>query len=60
MGRQGTELIVVDTSAVVAVVFAETERELFIRLIHEADPALIARPHRFCLGATSDKPRPER
>ncbi len=35
-------MIVVDTSAIVAIVFAEPEREAFIRVIKEVDQALIS------------------
>jgi len=35
-------MIVVDTSAVVAIVFAEPERDGFIRVINETDQALIS------------------
>jgi ribonuclease VapC len=35
-------MIVVDTSAVVAIVFAEPEREVFLRTIQKADKALIS------------------
>jgi uncharacterized protein with PIN domain len=36
-------MIVVDTSAVVAIALAEPERESFVRVIEEADKALIVR-----------------
>ena len=35
-------MIVVDTSAVVAIAFAEPERESFVRMIEEADKALMS------------------
>ncbi len=35
-------MIVVDTSAVVAIAFAEPERESFVRVIEEADKALMS------------------
>jgi ribonuclease VapC len=35
-------MICVDTSAIVAIAFAEPEREVFVRVIEEADQALIS------------------
>lgn len=43
MGRtRAAEVIVVDTSALVAIAFAEPEREAFVRVIEESDKALIS------------------
>ena len=35
-------MIVVDTSAIVAIVFGEPERETFVRVLEKADRALIS------------------
>ena len=39
---ESAALIVVDTSALVAIVFREPEREIFVRVIEAADKALIS------------------
>ena len=48
MGRVGlAEVIVVDTSALVAIAFAEPERDAFVDIVHRSRRVLISTPEPF-------------